>query len=253
MPNYKANIESISNQLIAIKERVQYFIDDNHWPEVGRYKEIILSEVLRNTLPQNVSIATGFVMCSNSQLTSQIDIIVYKNDFPSLFKLGDFVVVSSESVVGIIEVKSKITCSNIAEAIEKSHNNGVLISKDIFNGIFGFETDLILRDNRVSESVKNAFASKHGFINHICLEKDYFMKYWSEGYPNEDDNRPCFSTYHIENLSIGYFISNLIEEAFTQTHTSQINNIIRESIYPISEGKETYRLRDYDIKFELEE
>lgn len=41
MPDYVAYRKSISNELIDIKDRVRDFIDDVHWGEDGRYKEII--------------------------------------------------------------------------------------------------------------------------------------------------------------------------------------------------------------------
>ena len=81
MPNYKHYRESISNELISIKDRVRDFV--NHFPEDGRYKEIILKNVLLKYLPKTVSIGTGFVMCENHQPTSQIDIIIYDNRIPA--------------------------------------------------------------------------------------------------------------------------------------------------------------------------
>ena len=75
MPNYKHYRESISNELISIKDRVRDFVQ--HFPEDGRYKEIILKNILSRHLPKTVSIGTGFVMCDNHESTSQIDIIIY--------------------------------------------------------------------------------------------------------------------------------------------------------------------------------
>ena len=56
MPNYMEYQQSISNELISIKNRVRNFIDDRHWGEDGRYKEIILSEMFKRLLPKNVSV-----------------------------------------------------------------------------------------------------------------------------------------------------------------------------------------------------
>lgn len=51
MPNYVEYQKSISNELLSIKDRVRNFIDDHHWGEDGRYKEIILSHIVRQHLP----------------------------------------------------------------------------------------------------------------------------------------------------------------------------------------------------------
>ena len=76
MPNYTKYQKSISDELIATKDRVRNFIDDAHWAEDGRYKEIILKDILANKLPAFASIGTGFVM--GDRLSSQIDIIIYR-------------------------------------------------------------------------------------------------------------------------------------------------------------------------------
>ena len=75
MPDYLKYQKSISDELISIKDRVRNFIDNHHWGEDGRYKEIILSHVLRHHLPKGVSVGTGFVV-NNTEITKQIDIIV---------------------------------------------------------------------------------------------------------------------------------------------------------------------------------
>ena len=51
MPNYLEYQKSISKELLSIKGRLRNFIDDHHWPEDGRYKEIILTDILRKHLP----------------------------------------------------------------------------------------------------------------------------------------------------------------------------------------------------------
>lgn len=54
MPNYINYRKSISSELMSIKDRVRNFI--THWPEDGRYKEVILKNVLGKHLPKTVSI-----------------------------------------------------------------------------------------------------------------------------------------------------------------------------------------------------
>lgn len=50
MPNYKHYRESISNELISIKDRVRDFVQ--HFPEDGRYKEIILKIYYQDIYPK---------------------------------------------------------------------------------------------------------------------------------------------------------------------------------------------------------
>ncbi len=53
--------QSIAAEFVAIKDRVRFFIDDNHWGEDGRYKEVILVNYLRRIIANGVSVGTGFV------------------------------------------------------------------------------------------------------------------------------------------------------------------------------------------------
>ena len=71
MRNYLEYQKSISKELLSIKGRLRNFIDDHHWPEDGRYKEIILTDILRKHLPKSVSVGTGFVVNLGEQVTSK--------------------------------------------------------------------------------------------------------------------------------------------------------------------------------------
>jgi hypothetical protein len=254
LPNYLEYRKSISKELISIKDRVRNFIDDRHWGEDGRYKEIIFSEVLKNVLPQNVTVATGFIMGDRNQLSTQIDIIIYKKEYPVLFKIADFVVVLKESVIGIIEVKSNIGSTNIGTTIEKSHKNGILIGGNIFNGVFGYETEFKFDGaNSLSRCIGDAFQNNCGYLNHICFGKDYFMKYWKAGNPSVNDRVKCYSFYKIDDLSFGYFVSNLIELIYTQTNNRKISRIMRSSLFPIENTKEAHRLERLELRIPIEE
>jgi hypothetical protein len=258
--------QSIAAEFNAIKNRVRYFIGDHHWGEEGRYKEVILMNYLRRILPSTVEVGTGFVKNENSDLTSQIDIIIYKRDSPVLFKEGNFVVAMPESVIGIIEVKSKTNCCLLAQSIpgglspiEKSQKNGDVIGIDgIFNGIFSydFKGGIGGRHNPNFEK-KMKDASK---LNHICFNEDYFCLYWRNGNPRDraEDDTPCFSFYNLSSINVtrnngngfafGYFISNLLETVYRFTNERALNRQFFEYLYPIEGGKEDYRISDFDIK-----
>ena len=63
--------------------------------------------MIKRFLPSNLSIGTGFVIKKNNgdtQISNQIDIIIYDNTVPVLFSEGDFVITTYKNVEGIIEV-----------------------------------------------------------------------------------------------------------------------------------------------------
>lgn len=240
MPNFINYRKSISNELISTQNRVRDFIDGNQWGEDGRYKEIILTEKIKQLLPQPFSIGTGFVMCENNIITSQIDIIIYKNDIPLFFKKGNFVIVPKECVLGIIEVKTNITSSIVSsDLFEKAHKNGKLIGCDIFNGIFSFETGFSL-ENNISQSMSEHIKNNAGYINNISFGKDFFMKYWAKGNLSQKILNPNYSLYKIKDLSFGYFLSNLIEDVYKLDAKKKLPKSIKNSLYPIEESKEAH-------------
>lgn len=244
MPNYMEYQQSISRELISIKDRVRNFIDNHHWGEDGRYKEIILSHVLRQHLPKGVSVGTGFVI-NNGDITKQIDIIVFSDDIPLLFKQDDFIIAPAECVLGIIEVKSRTTTQVCRDAIRAAAENGRIISRPIFNGVFSFEDH---STNLQNESLLNALSDAAGIVNHICFGKDMFIKYWDAGMPrrNPHQNRN-YAVYEIMDFAFGYFISNLIEDIYISMHGQQIPETLRNMFYPIENTKEAHRIRTIDV------
>lgn len=242
MPNYLKYQESISNELISTKDRVRNFIDAAHWAEDGRYKEIILKDILASKLPAFASVGTGFVM--GDQLSSQIDIIIYRSDIPVLFQKADFVIVSKEAVLGIIEVKTKLDNTKMHETFQKAHTNGLIIGQHIFNGIFSYETDYSMRV--LHEPIVSACRQYHGYVNNVSFGKDYFMKYWQDGSPRGQSGDK-YRIYKIENLSFGYFISNLIEDIYNQYQHEQLPGALLRVMYPIEETKEAHKRYDIDI------
>lgn len=257
MPNYTNYQKSISDELLSVKNRVRDFIGSNHWGEEGRYKEIILSNVINRLLPPTISVGTGFVMCGTTDrsedLTTQIDIIVYDNSCPVLFSMENFVIVPHSCVLGIIEVKSRLTHSNFKETIEKAHLNGMKIkrnngsSKRLFNGIFAYESDFNF-SNALSSTIIQTMKDNYGSVNHIAFNSTFFLKHWSKGQPSAEYSTEHYSTYGMKDLAFGYFISNLIEYSVVRQSGRDLPFITRRAMYPVANGKEFYRVSAFEIE-----
>ncbi|MDR2100046.1 MAG: hypothetical protein LBP40_04370 [Campylobacteraceae bacterium] len=250
MPNsddYRQYRKSISDELMSIRSRVRNFV--RNWAEDGRYKEIILKNVLERLLPKTVSVGTGFVVGDDSKTSSQIDIIVYLNSIPPLFLIDDFVVVVKESVVGIIEVKTKIRNDDFKNMMRKAHENGKLIGNHIFNGLFGYESTIENNPDNLPDTISDSLKEHKGYVNNITFGKNIFMKYWEINKPNEDFPYLHYSFYKLEKLAFGYFISNLIEHAYIKTTNSSIPKTLEKALYPIDRGgKEVCRIGNYEIE-----
>lgn len=217
--------ESITQELDSIKNRVRNLIGSAHWGEEGRFKEVVLKNILRRFLPSNLSVGTGFILKATGNnddeniLSSQLDIIIYDNTKPLLFSEGDFVITTTSNVRGILEVKSTITEYTFAQVVQQFDNSISDFVEEfnerdqrIFAGIFAFE----FSGNINSERIKVALKDSTQIVNHISLGCDYFIRKWN----HEDGNQlavpvECpgdfYNYYQLTNLSFSYFISNLID------------------------------------------
>lgn len=245
-------LKTISDELLSIKDRVRLLIGNANWAEEGKYKEECIKKYLRSILSPNLMVGTGFVK-TNDDITKQIDIIVYDNKSPVYLKYGDFVILPSDFVYGIIEVKSKITTQILAEALEKAKHNRDVINSGViamlgFNGIFGFESDINFSNTSSVSTIKEYLRESWGKANHIVFNKDIFMKLWAGGNPALNDNISTYSTYRITDLAYGYFFSNMLEIVYSKAGICSIDHA--DSLYPLKEGKESNRLASWEIRKE---
>lgn len=242
--NFEIYQQSISDEFKALQNRVRNLIGGRHWGEEGRYKEIILMNMLKKFLPNHLSVGTGFVMSLSDELTKQLDIIIYDNRFPLLFSEGDFIICSCQNVVGIIEVKTKLYVNKIEEVLMIAHNNGRLIGNHIFNGIFAYDNQFKLLEEKERSSVKlkETLEKYYGYVNHVSFGENFFVKYW------EKPEKEFYSLYRIEKFSFPYFISNLIERSYRLTIDNNLTSdriaYISKYLYGIEEGKESKKFRE---------
>ncbi len=226
--NYHKNT---SRELLALTDKVRKLI--THWGEDGRYKEAVLKNVIKRFLPEKFIIATGFVIkqteSRGEHLSSrQLDLIIYDNASPVLFKEGDFVILTPDAVRGIIEVKANLQNQNLTNILRQANENGKFIftGKDdkeqkFFNGIFSFggyttfDVDIFAQNytNGNLDFLEDVDYQRFK-VNHVSLNKNWFIKVWN------DDLLP-HSLYNIQDLSFSFFISNLTD---TLSNKSVIKN-----------------------------
>lgn len=215
--------ESTTKEINALKDRVRNLIGAQNWSDEGRYKEAVLSNVIKRYLPKNYSVGSGHVVkpASNAfgcEISNQMDIIIYDNSLPLLFSEGNFIITTSAAIHGVIEVKTNIENAGFEKTVNTANENGKfifygkkVISRPIFNGIFSYDG----YSNGCPESIKeqiressqlyadNPNEAKYYIVNHICLNSDFFIKHWR-------GTKQKYCLYQIRNLSFAYFIGNLL-------------------------------------------
>jgi hypothetical protein len=216
--------KSTAKELLAIKDRVRNLI--NHWGEDGRYQEAVIKTMIQRFLPEKYRIGSGFVVRQtrergNHEPSKQIDLIIYDTSCPILFKENDFVILTADSVLGIIEVKANATNQGLQQIVKKANENGKFIfdakfdkSKPIFNGIFSYDStinnvDTIANAIKIPWDETSQYQHREKFVvNHISLNQHWFYKFWEHQYV---EHREPHFLYEIQELSFSFFISNLMD------------------------------------------
>lgn len=217
--DFKKFYESVNSEFDVVKNRVRNLIGDANWGEEGQFKESVLKNIISRFLPKKYSIGTGFVINSNKEITKQIDIIIYDDSSPILFKEGDLVIVLATTVKAIIEVKSYIRSPSIFKKIIKiCEENAKIIEVDfaaqndkLFNGIFSYDSSLSFDQLKKALKGWNEFTDCNPFrkVNNISLSNDKFIHFWHM-------HPFAMRGYELKDLSFAYFLGNLM--VFLDSH-----------------------------------
>lgn len=261
--------KSITKELSLIKDRVEFLIGEANWGDVGRYKEAILRKTISQFLPSNLKIGTGFIIGNsdhefgrNGRISSQLDIIIYEDKSPVVFREGDFVIITESAVRAVIEIKTKVINYSNPELSGQDNALNKIIEKinrlrdfETFNpagghrkkflGIFSYEYEQDFSAKRVDEALRRS----NGLVNHISLGPDRFIRYWenTNGLVEQPDHRGrCYIRYDLTDLSFSYFISNLLHIVADEDPSERY-----WFSFPIEGTKERYRTESRPI-IELE-
>lgn len=103
---------------LRIKQAKEFI--KNHNPSLGAINEEILRKFLKEHLPKWVEVSQGFILSKDGTLSTQCDIIIYNaNFYAPLYRVNDLVILPPESVIHVIEVKTKINQKMLQEQFPK--------------------------------------------------------------------------------------------------------------------------------------
>lgn len=117
----KSHFDAVEKKLLA---NSLIAANTGHSLHKGNPREAFVREFLQMHLSNRVAICTGEILSSESrpgEARNQIDIILYKPDYPRLHIGGDIYGVLSESVIATVEVKSVLTEEELQRAIKTAN------------------------------------------------------------------------------------------------------------------------------------
>ena len=202
---------SITSEFNALKNRVRNLIDDAHWLTDGEWKESVLRSALSKSVPESVRVGRGFII-SGAGVSSQIDVLIYRSDSPLYFKDGDLVFAPPEAILGIIEVKTRLTKSTLKQAVTKlgdirEHLYRSLHSRPLV-ALFSYEEELP-KNEEVLEVVRE-IENAEELVNLICLGHSRLIKYYST---NPNGNHVIYEKWHsytLNHMAPGYFLHDIL-------------------------------------------
>lgn len=241
--------KSIAKELNATKDRIRQLIGGRHWQTDGEHKEAVLRKVLRNHLPETMRVGKGFV-CFRNESSNQIDILITACEKPTLFRDGELVLVTPDSVHAILEVKTKLNSrTEIRNALTKLSQNIERIRSNrsigCFAGLFVYEESE--NQNRIEDSIileelqSAANDQQNKVINWVAFGADRFFRYWNRGNDvHSICQGPVWHSYDLrEGLAHAYFLSNVIWDISQERGI--IDHHMQYAWFPVEGGKERFR------------
>lgn len=114
----KRKIENFA--LTFIEDSKSIFFDESkliHPGEYGKYRENSLKDLLKLFTKHKIS--DGFIITPDDKVSTQLDVVVYKNDEAPLLENNHINFFSIESVLAIGEVKSTLNKTDFTNALKK--------------------------------------------------------------------------------------------------------------------------------------
>lgn len=229
---------SLAQELGSLKGRVRHLIADAHWLTDGEWKESVVRQVLRRNLPATVEVGRGFVVTGN-RASRQLDVLIRDASKPVVFRDGDLAFITPDAVLGVIEVKSRMTAGIFEDSLRKLASDIEMVrlhpNTRAFAALFSFEA-ANTSGQRLLTILARVLSNSNQRLDFASIGESIFLKYW-ELDPRREDRRmyESWHSYSLPNHAQGYFIHNAIDAISPESVFS--NN---EVWFPVG-GKEPYR------------
>ena len=161
LPNFRTVVKSYVDQFRFQRDHVHHLLGGKHNYASGAFREGLLRGFLASVLPKSVSVESGFIYGFDQVANSkQIDILIWDSaKYSAVFRTGEFVIVSPESVIAAISVKTTLDRRDLVDSLE---NLMSVVSLDRY-----FRRGVFLETNEaIHRSILKLVVSYEGPSNH---------------------------------------------------------------------------------------
>lgn len=177
------HINAIEEHLLAIS-RIP--ANAGHPLHKGTPREAFIKEFLENHLSELIGVGTGEIIDSNSrpgQRRNQVDLILYKKNYPKLDFGGGIHGYFSESVVATIEVKSTLTEQELIHAFDSIRNTKSLQRHIVTSFYTGYQPPgiiscIVAYDGPTHMSTVYEWIQR--YIDQHCIQMPLMPPHWSQ-------------------------------------------------------------------------
>lgn len=232
----KSKIEQFEREYVNLSRQI--FVDKEgkliHPGEFGIYREKIIGEFIAPFLPSRLAVGSGFIITSKDNISTQCDIIIYDKEHTPVIENTEQRFFPVECVVGVIEVKSKLTKSTLKDALIKltkikNMKNDIGTNPYVFKDYSGggkFNTKLQIKDQmatflicesidiEVEKEINTLFATIYdgvdkSLLHNMILALDSCCFLYHDGerpiyYPYFDYTKPAFKNECVISHEYGY-------------------------------------------------
>lgn len=222
----------VTDELISKLNQVKSFIT-KHNTTIGILTEEILRDFLGKYLSKGVSVEQGFIMNQDGKMSKQCDIIIYDSQlFAPFYRINDIVVVPSESVISIIEVKTTVAKTIFHETITYFKSFKTILEADTNKHLFIYNAPSI--SNLQSYFLNYKHPTEYQLFDHDTFQdlpttitginKSYHLK---QDYVIFESDMKGYLSYHFQKLDLE--ISSL--QLFFSTIQSEVANYQTKKVY----------------------
>lgn len=237
--------KSITAEITSLKNRVRHLIHTAHWPTDGEWKESVVRTILRRHLPKRYGVGRGFIV-ADDRTSIQVDVLIYDTTKPILHQDGELVILTTDAVRGIIEVKTTINNSTLRKTLETVADTTEFVNRrhgheGCFHGLFGYDWER-QNVNEVLIQVRGAAqGSEQRRINCVCLGPSHFIRFWDSPPGPPPKTRNVWRAYEVQGMSPAYFLHNVIE------HLCRESVLTNSSLWFPPGGKEQLKIGEMEF------